>query len=49
MAEIFEKVLVEVMKAVGKGVAKIIVGRLIKSKRNKTIKNFGGKDYVRKC
>ena len=25
MAEIFEKVLVEVMKAVGKGVAKIIV------------------------
>ena len=26
MAEIFEKVLVEVMKAVGKGAAKIIVG-----------------------
>ena len=39
MAEILEKVLVEVMKAVGKGAAK----------RNKTIKNFGGKNYVRKC
>lgn len=49
MAEIFEKVLVEVMKAVGKGLRKSLSGWLIKSKRNKTIKNFGGKDYVCKC
>ena len=47
MAEIFEKVLVEVQSE--KVLRKSLSGRLIKSKRNKIIKNFGGKDYVRKC
>ena len=49
MAEIFEKVSVEVMKAVGKDAAKSLSGRLIRLKRNKTIKNFGGENYVCKC
>lgn len=48
MAEILEKVLVEVMKAAGKVLRKSLSGWLIRSKRDKIIKNFGGKDYARK-